>query len=447
VRDDVPSRPSASGGHDGPEPSLEHAPRRTPRAGSNGVHAIGLGTIFLTLTGTLVVGHVIKAPCVHGDWGDGRPFTRLCSTDIVQLLEPEQLTGHRLPYLEPCTSDGLAPCDEYPVLMMWTMRVTAWASGPDDTRFFYWNAMLLWLAAGWITFILYQLVGWRALYFAAAPTLAIYATFNWDLLAVLLTVAGTFAYLKRRDVWSGGLLGLGAATKLFPAMLIVPFVVGRLRDHDSDRGIRLTSSAVAAWLVVNLPFALFAFVGWWEFFRFSGERPASFDSVWFVACELASDIGCTDTRLVNLASAALFVGGVAVVWFTKARRDPGFPRWSLGFPIIALFLITNKVYSPQYSLWLLPWFALAMPDLRVFLAFEAADMAVFVTEFSWFGTLNGIKGGLAGIVPLGAFEVAFLIRTGVLLLCVVAWVRQRDTLALAVGSWPAPITAGGGSST
>ena len=419
--------PSAPTGADAPEPHLDRAPAETSRPYTMGFHAVGLGAIFLTLAGTLAVGHFLKAPCVHGEWGDGRPFTRLCSTDIVQLLQHEQLSGGRLPYLDPCTSEGSGPCDEYPVLMMWTLRLTAWASGPDETQFFYWNAILLWLAAFWITLTLYQLVGARALYFAAAPTLAIYATHNWDLLAVLLAMAGTLAYLRRRDVWSGALLGLGAATKLFPAMLVVPFVAGRLRDPGSDRGSRLASSAVATWVAVNLPFALMAFAGWWEFFRFSGERPANFDSVWFIACDWASGIGCADTRLVNVASAALFLVGVAVVWRTKARRDPDFPRWSLAFPIIALFLITNKVYSPQYSLWLLPWFALAMPDLRLFLAFETADVAVFVTEFSWFGTLNGLEGGLAGIVPLVAFEIAFLIRAAVLLLCVVAWVRMRET--------------------
>jgi uncharacterized membrane protein len=285
------------------------------------------------------------------------------------------------------------------------------------------------------------LVGSRALYFAAAPTLAIHATLNWDLLAVLLAVAGTLAYLKRRDAWSGALLGLGTATKLFPAMLTVPFVAGRLRDPDSDRGRRLASSAVVTWVAVNLPFAILAFGGWWEFFRFSGERPANFDSVWFIACDWASDIGCTNTRLINVASAGLFIVGVVVVWRMKARREPDFPRWSLAFPILALFLITNKVYSPQYSLWLLPWFALAMPDLRLFLAFEAADIAVFVTEFSWFGTLNGIRGGLAGIVPLDAFEAAFLLRAAVLLLCVVAWVRMRDTASLSPGPSPVPMTA------
>ncbi len=113
------------------------------------------------------------------------------------------------------------------------------------------------------------------------------------------------------------------------------------------------------------------------------------------------------------------------MWTIKARRQPGFPRWTLGFPLIVLFLLTNKVYSPQYSVWLLPWFALALPHLRLFLLFEAADMAVFVTRFSWFGLLDGHHNGFAGS-PLGAFEVAIFVRAVVLTICVIAWIRSRE---------------------
>jgi hypothetical protein len=121
----------------------------------------------------------------------------------------------------------------------------------------------------------------------------------------------------------------------------------------------------------------------------------------------------------------LFLGWVAIVWAIKSRRQPGFPRWTLGFPILVLFLLTNKVYSPQYSVWLLPWFALALPNLRLFIAFEAADIAVFVTRFSWFGLLDERHNGFAGS-PLGAFEAAIFVRALVLVVCVVAWIRRRE---------------------
>jgi uncharacterized membrane protein len=383
---------------------------------------MGIGLVFVLLAGTLVVGHAIKAPCVHGDWSDGRPFTWLCHTDIIPLLGNEQLYGNRLPYLDPCEETG-GTCDEYPVLTTWMMRFTASVAGPNNTRFFYANAILLWLAAFWIAFCLHLVVGRRALYFVLAPTLAIYATLNFDLLAVALATGGTVAYLRRRDVASGILLGLGAAAKLYPALFVIPFVAGRFRGHEPDRGIHLAWAAAGAWIAVNLPFALAGTSGWLEFFTYNTSRPPDWDSLWFIACEKATGIGCTNIRLVNVGSLVLFLGWVAIVWTFKARRDPGFPRWTLGFPILVLFLLTNKVYSPQYSVWLLPWFALALPHLRLFLAFEAADMAVFVTRFSWFGTLGGHHNGFAG-ASQDAFELAAVVRAVVLVLCVIAWVRR-----------------------
>ena len=89
-----------------------------------------------------------------------------------------------------------------------------------------------------------------------------------------------------------------------------------------------------------------------------------------------------------------------------------------------MFLLTNKVYSPQYGLWLLPWFALVLPDLRTFVAFSAADVAVFVTRFAFFGQLDPAIGGWVEGFTIGWFQVAVLVRTLVLIWCVVAWVLR-----------------------
>ena len=410
----------------------------------NAVRRIGLGTVFALLAGTLVLGHALKAPCVSGEWSDNRQYTRLCYSDNVHQLATEQLGEGRLPYLDACV-DTPGECDEYPVLTMWAMRSAAWISGSSTTGYFYSSAIMLWIAAFVIAFCLYLLVGDRVLYFALAPTLALYATMNWDLLAVAFATAGTLAYLRRKDGWAGVLLGLGAAAKVFPLLLVIPFVAGRFRGKEPDRGIRLAWAAIGAWIAVNLPFALGAPLGWWEFFRFNAARLADWDSLWYLACERTTGQTCVNTRLINVASLALFVGWVAIVWVLKARREPGFPRWTLGFPILVIFLLTNKVYSPQFSLWLLPWFALAFPRLGWFVAFEIADVAVFVTRFSWFGRYTGVEGGFAGL-PVGVFELAIAVRALILIWCVISWIRDRHTTrpSLAapaeVGSVPAEAT-------
>jgi hypothetical protein len=85
-----------------------------------------------------------------------------------------------------------------------------------------------------------------------------------------------------------------------------------------------------------------------------------------------------------------------------------------------LFLLSNKVYSPQYGLWLLPWFALALPRLWVFTAFSLTDVAVFATRFTWFGRQQGAAGASQGM-----FEAMVLLRALVLVWCLVSWIRRE----------------------
>jgi uncharacterized membrane protein len=393
---------------------------------------ISLSLVLACLAATLALAIVEKAPCASGDWGDDRQYERLCYSDIVPLLGTEQLGGSRLPYLDACDASAPGECDEYPVLSMWTMRVAAWISGDDIARFFYANVAILTLAAFVVVVCLYLMTGRRALWVAVAPTLLAYAFINWDLIAVAFATAATLAYLRRRDVLAGMLLGLGAAAKIYPALLVIPFVAGRFRSREPQRGTYLTWSAIGAWLLVNVPFAVLAPSGWWEFFRFNGQRPADWDSIWFIACQrVTGQFSCGHVGAINIASAAIFIALVVVLWRWKAIRDPGFARWTLGFPVLVLFLLSNKVYSPQYGLWLLPWFALVVPDLRLFVAFELSDVAVFVTRFSWFGRYTGSAG-----VPLGAFELAVVVRAIVLIVALAVWLRHREHAAVALRAAP-----------
>lgn len=382
----------------------------------------GLVLVLLLLAGTLTVGIAVKQPCVNGPW-DGRQYTRLCYTDIIPLLGTEQLGENRLPYLDRCEEGG-GQCDEYPVLTMYAMRAAAWVSPGSGAGFYYANVAILAGCAVIIALCLYSAVGMRALFFVLAPTLAIYGFMNWDLIAVAFATGATLAYLRRKDGWSGILLGLGAAAKLYPVLLVVPFALGRLRDGKKKEAAWVVGAAAAAWTAVNLPFAAAAPTSWWEFFRFNGARPPDWDSLWFIGCRMATGDGsCLAGKVgsVNAVSALLFVGLCSAVWWLKRWREPGFPRWTFGLPLLILFLLTSKVYSPQYGVWLLPWFALALPDWRLFAVFEAADIAVFASRFLFFADLDGLEGGR----PFWQFEVAILVRAAILLACLVVWVLRR----------------------
>jgi uncharacterized membrane protein len=402
------------------------------RTGKHAAAGLSLAAVLAATVATLTAGALAKQPCAAGDWSDGRQYRQLCYTDIVPLYGTEALGGGRLPFLDPCPAAGQQHCDEYPVLTMYLMRLSAWI-GRGFPAFFYANAFLLAVCALSVAWALHWLSGGRALAFALAPTLLIYAFVNWDLLAVALTAGATVAYFRDRDRLAGALLGLGAAAKLYPALLVIPFALGRLRSGRRTEGVALAGWAAGAYVAVNLPFAVAAREQWLTFFRFNAERPPDWDSLWFVVCErLQAGASCSwPAGVVNALSVVAFVGLAALLWLARRRRDPDFPRWSFAFPLLVAFLLTNKVYSPQYGLWLLPWFVLALPDLRLFAAFEVADIAVFVTRFSWFGRLSAEGGdpafaGFAG-VPIGGFELAVVLRAAILVICLAAWVlRSTD---------------------
>ena len=372
----------------------------------------GLALVLAATFITLALGWALRAPCL-GSWADGRQYNRLCYSDIAALYSsPDRdrgLTEDRVPYI-----DGE---NEYPVLTGISMWVTAL---PADSypSFFTWTSLLLAAAAMGTAAMLHRLAGPNALLFALAPSLAVYAFVNWDLLAVALATGATLLYLRGKDAGAGLLVGLGAAAKLYPALLLIPFALGRLRAGSGPRAAKLTGWAAGTWIIVNLPFALLGFDRWAEFFRFNSARPADWDSLWFIASRHL-DMGW-DPGVINTVSATAFIAVAAGLWLLTGRRLAAGDVWKFGFPLLVAFLLTSKVYSPQYGLWLLPWFVLVIPDLRLFLLFQIADVAVFVTRFQFFARDQGVGEGL----PQWSFELAVLVRAIVLIICVYAWARQ-----------------------
>jgi uncharacterized membrane protein len=61
----------------------------------------------------------------------------------------------------------------------------------------------------------------------------------------------------------------------------------------------------------------------------------------------------------------------------------------VAFLLVAGFLLLNKVWSPQYSLWLLPLAVLARPRWRSLLLWQAGEALVWVvTMLHYLGTTN-----------------------------------------------------------
>ena len=178
----------------------------------------------------------------------------------------------------------------------------------------------------------------------------------------------------------------------------------------------------ASWLVVNLPVMLYAPQGWKQFYTFSHDRQIDYGSFWLLITQRTGKPIDVDT--VNTASVLLMIvmcAGIAALALAAPRR----PRFAqLVFLVVAAFILANKVYSPQYVLWLIPLAALARPRWRDFLVWQACEVMYFLGIWMYLAyTTSGDKHqGL----PQEGYQVAIVLHLlGTLYLCAVV---VRDAL-------------------
>jgi uncharacterized membrane protein len=377
------------------------------------------------------------------DWQNSRQYVAMCYSDTVPLYGIERLDDTAaLPYRDPWTEtaqDGSETVRymEYPVLtgfFQWAnarladgwLAVASHVPLPSGLPVVvYFDLVAVWLALSWLVVVrsvhrLRPHRPWDAALVAISPLVLVHAFTNFDALAVAFALGGLVAVARRRPVLGGILLGLGGAAKLYPLLLLLPVIMVGLRRREPGPVWRTVVGAAASWLAVNLPVAVAYPAGWWEFFRLNQSRPADPDSLYYALSYFTGWDGFDGPLkhgevpvILDAVTAGLFVvvcAGLAVL----AVRAPRPPRLaSLAFLVVAAFLLVNKVWSPQYSLWLVPLAVLALPRWRLLLAWMAVDALVWVPRmFYYLGTDH--KG-----LPPDWFLGAVLVRDAfVVVLCV-----------------------------
>ncbi len=141
-------------------------------------------------------------------------------------------------------------------------------------------------------------------------------------------------------------------------------------------------TAVLSWGAVNLPVLVLAPDAWRSFWTFNSDRGGDLGSIWYVFSLAGHEV-----QDLNVVSAGLFAScclAIGVLIMVAPRR----PRFgAMAFLVVVAFLLTNKVYSPQYVLWLLPLLILARPKWRDWLIFTAGELVYFVAIWWHLGGL------------------------------------------------------------
>jgi uncharacterized membrane protein len=391
--------------------------------------------VVLALTAlTFALGMVQKQPCAATNWQDGQlRYSHMCYSDLPYLYSLRGFAELEWPYSPDDQVRARYDVMEYPVGISYWAYGTAWVThllagspdladradvsvdelgGRDDVLrerrlFVVVNALGLALvtlvAAGF-------LVGvdprrpWDAAAFALSPALLLSGLVNWDMLAVMFTAGALWAWARGRPALTGVMIGLGAATKLYPLFLFGGLLVICWRERRWRELGAAGAAGAAAYVLANAPAWVTGPHEWARFWSFNSERGADLGSLWLVAQQATGWVPAPGT--INEVSWAFFVlwcAGVLLLGLSAPRT----PRLAqLGFLILAGFLLVNKVYSPQYVLWLLPLAVIARPRWRDLLIWQAGE--VFYFAMVWFylgGYLDPAGGGEAG-----AYWVAIIVR-------------------------------------
>ncbi len=404
-------------------PRGEHAVPETPSRGGRFWTA---ARIVLALTCLMLALHwVQKSPCRDGAWADYKQYTHFCYTDVLALYYAEHLNEGAVPYVD-------FPV-EYPVLtgaFMGALGLPVHALGEknpaiNQAQLFYdANAFVLGLFALATVAMIISMRRrrpWDAALFALSPVLLVTATVNWDLLAIVLATAGLWLWGRRYPVAAGVLLGLGMAAKLWPGFLFLPILILGLRSRKYAPMLTSIAAGAAAWLAVNVPVMLINFENWRRFLDLNSERIIDWGTSWYVArhfdpfgLQLWNDVP-TVTNL-SLGVFALCCVGLVILGL-RVKTPPRLAQ--LAFLVVAIFLITNKVWSQQFTLWLLPLLVLARPKWGAFLAWQVAEICYFV---AFYGELMGASG--KSVFPEGVFVFASLLRLGTVIALVVLVIRE-----------------------
>ena len=373
---------------------------------------------------TCLLGWAFKGHC-GAYWANSIQYVTGCYSDAVPFWGLRGVAAGEIPYVQARM--------EYPVLtglLIWVegfVTRTLWGQSATAAHFLFVvsavNAVL-----AFAVLRMMQRAGVdraRLLAWAAAPPLILYLGHNWDMLAVAFAVAAMLAARRGSAINAAGLAALGGAAKLFPILLLPILGIGALFPKTpatfvqrAAAGAGLVAVAVGYWLVVNAPMAYAAFTNWSEFYRFSSERAGTAASVW----ELLGQSGLWRSTIAqrNLASGLAFLTGASAIVAFGWRRHGGAAGWILFPAVLGWFLLTNKVYSPQFDLWLYPLLLLTSYRLWPVWWFALGDLLAYFAEFWWFAGLEGHQPA----ATQSHIALAALVRGGAILWIIIAAIRQ-----------------------
>ena len=227
---------------------------------------------------------------------------------------------------------------------------------------------------------------------------------RYDVIPALMVSGAMAMVLRDRPGWGGALLGLGAMTKWYPALLAPIFVTYFYRRERRDAAL-FAATFVLAVALVSLPLLLSggfeAFIDPYRFQVGRGGDPLSIFGL------MASWQGVGLPRGIRVMLLALQLAIPLLAMLAAIKDKEALLDWAI-ISFLA-FIFFSKFYSPQWMIWVVPLLILRIktrPWMALIVAWDAVSYLLFPVLYD----IYGIHDSAPGLI----FSAAVLTKTALL---------------------------------
>jgi uncharacterized membrane protein len=218
---------------------------------------------------------------------------------------------------------------------------------------------------------------------------------RFDMVPAVITLGALYAFSRGEYEIAWAVLAVGTMTKLFPGLLAPLFLIYQWRREGFRRLVPSAVTFVLVVLAIAMPFFMLNRQGFIDSFTVQSGRALQLESTYSSILLLGNSLGMISAQPIqgpisfDIASSLagplahysfIFMGlGLLLVYalyFRSLRKPVEFKRHTIidasslsallnySFAALVVFLITNKVFSPQYMVWLYPLFPLVSGRFR-----------------------------------------------------------------------------------
>jgi uncharacterized membrane protein len=245
---------------------------------------------------------------------------------------------------------------------------------------------------------------WAALLLFGVSPLVLGSLFGtrYDLWPTLLALGGLVALVYDRPVLSGALLGLGFAAKLWPGILLPLAIVYLWRRRGGGSAVAAVASFVVVAAACFAPFAILEPHGLWLSFVGQFDRPLQVESLGAAVLMALEHLGMATHDTITSHGAQALTGRGArlaaglstaaemfavigiLVMYARRRTESTEVLLMAAAATVAALVAFDKVLSPQYLIWIVPFVALVSGRAGIAAgAFLLLALGLTQTWFPW----------------------------------------------------------------